>query len=151
MQTINIRKATQADCTSILALVKELALFEKAPEEVTISLSELEQTGFGNSPIWWAFVAEKGNQIIGMALFYIRFSTWKGRCLYLEDLYVKESERENGVGQQLLDAIIQEAQEKKYHRVNWQVLEWNEPAIAFYQKNKARLDPEWINCSLPLD
>lgn len=150
--SISIRRATKEDCKAILGLINELAVYEKAPQEVTIQLEKLEETGFGEKPIWWSFVAEKesNGEIVGFALYYIRFSTWKGPCMYLEDLYVKESERKSGIGQQLLDTLFAEAKEKKLVRVIWQVLEWNEPAIKFYEKNKASLDPEWINCSVEI-
>ena len=142
---INIRRATIKDCPSMLGLINELAVYEKAPNEVTVTLSHFEQSGFGNNPVWWAFVAEKDNVIVGFALYYIRYSTWKGQCLYLEDFIVTENMRGKGIGKLLFDQIVQETKDKGFSRMVWQVLEWNEPAINFYKKYKANLDPEWIN------
>jgi GNAT superfamily N-acetyltransferase len=129
----------------MLGLINELAVYEKAPNEVTVTLSHFEQSGFGNNPVWWAFVAEKDNVIVGFALYYIRYSTWKGQCLYLEDFIVTENMRGKGIGKLLFDQIVQETKDKGFSRMVWQVLEWNEPAINFYKKYKANLDPEWIN------
>lgn len=130
-------------------LIKELAVYEKAPDEVTVSLSHFEESGFGNKPVWWAFVAEEQDTIIGFALYYIRYSTWKGQRMYLEDLVVTEKARGKGVGKLLLDALIAEAKEKNLNGIVWQVLEWNEPAIHFYKKYyNANMDGEWINCSI---
>ena len=148
MMPIQIRRATAADCPRLLELIQELADYEKAPHEVTVSLAHFTQSGFGENPVWWAFVAETANGIQGFALYYIRYSTWKGQSLYLEDLIVTESMRGKGIGALLFERILQEAKEKKFVRVSWQVLEWNEPAINFYKKYKAELDPEWINGSI---
>ena len=142
---INIRRATIEDCPSMLGLIQELAVYEKAPNEVTVTLSHFEQSGFGEKPVWWAFVAEVDNTIVGFALYYIRYSTWKGQCIYLEDFIVTENMRGKGIGKLLFDQIIQETKDKGFSRMVWQVLEWNEPAINFYKKYKANLDPEWIN------
>lgn len=147
---IAIRPIGEADCPRILELVQELADFEKAPEEVTVTLEHFAKAGFGDRPVWWGFVALAEGRIIGFALYYIRFSTWKGESMYLEDLLVTESWRRKGVGQLLLDAILTEARAQKFAQVRWQVLEWNEPAIRFYQKNQAVLDPEWVNCTVAL-
>jgi GNAT superfamily N-acetyltransferase len=144
MQT-TIRHATVEDCPSMLVLIQELAVYEKAPEEVTVTLSHFEQSGFGNNPVWWAFVAEVDNTIVGFALYYIRYSTWKGQCIYLEDFIVTENMRGKGIGKLLFDQIVQETKDKGFSRMVWQVLEWNEPAINFYKKYKANLDPEWYN------
>ena len=144
MQTI-IRRANINDCPSMLGLIQELADYEKAPDEVTVTLSHFEQSGFGENPVWWAFVAEVDNVIVGFALYYIRYSTWKGQCLYLEDFIVTKKMRGNGIGKLLFDQIVQETKDKGFSRMVWQVLEWNEPAIHFYKKYKATLDPEWIN------
>lgn len=149
--SINIRRAEAADCPRLLELIQELAVYEKAPHEVTVSLEHFTHSGFGENPVWWAFVAETENGIQGFALYYIRYSTWKGKSLYLEDLIVTESMRGKGIGALLFERILQEAKEKKFVRVNWQVLEWNEPAINFYKKYKASLDPEWINGAIEIN
>lgn len=148
---IIIRKAERKDCARIMELVTELAIFERAPQEVTVTREHFEESGFGEKPVWWAFVAEADGLIVGFALYYIRFSTWKGQRMYLEDLIVTESWRGKGIGQLLFDALIAEAKEKQYNGIVWQVLEWNEPAIQFYKKLNATLDPEWVNCSLSLE
>ena len=142
---INIRRAEKKDCVRLLELIQELADYEKAPQEVTVTLSHFEESGFGTNPVWWAFVAEMDGRVEGFALYYIRYSTWKGQCLYLEDFLVTEKHRGNGAGKLLFDRIIDEAKEKGFKRMVWQVLEWNEPAINFYKKYNATLDPEWIN------
>jgi len=131
-----------------MELVNELAVYEKAPGEVTVTLQHFEESGFGEKPVWWAFVAEEDNVIYGFAMYYIRYSTWKGQAMYLEDLLVTESMRGKKIGQMLFDRLIEEAREKKFNRIIWQVLEWNEPAINFYKKYKADFDPEWVNCSI---
>ncbi len=131
-----------------MELVKGLAMFEKAPEEVTVTPREFEDAGFGEKPVWKAFVAEINGSIEGFALYYIRFSTWKGCRLYLEDLFVTEETRCMGVGKMLFDAIIEEAKEQGLNGIVWQVLEWNTPAINFYKKYNPRFDNEWINVAL---
>lgn len=162
---IKIRRAVEADCPRLLELVNELAVYERAPGEVTVSLREFEESGFGNNPVWWGFVAcahqgagsekpellpaeQPEGKVIGFALYYIRYSTWKGRRLYLEDILVTEDMRGRGVGKLLFDRIIEEAKEKKFNGIVWQVLEWNEPAINFYKKYNAKFDPEWVNGSI---
>ncbi len=142
---ISIRKAEKKDCSRVLELIQELADYEKAPDEVTVSLEHFEESGFGPNPVWWAFVAEFDGKVEGFALYYIRYSTWKGQCLYLEDFLVTQQLRGKGAGTLLFDRIIQETKEKGYSRLVWQVLDWNEPAINFYKKYNAKLDPEWIN------
>jgi GNAT superfamily N-acetyltransferase len=132
----------------LIELVNELALFEKAPEEVTVSLQEFEDSGFGNNPVWKAFVAVNNDVIIGFALYYIRFSTWKGRRVYLEDFIVTEEYRGKGVGKLLFERIIQETKELGYSGMVWQVLDWNEPAIGFYKKYEANIEEGWLNASL---
>lgn len=147
MQTI-IRRAVKADCPQMLELIKELALYEKAPEQVTVSLQHFEESGFGKMPVWWAFVAETGGKTVAMALYYIRYSTWKGQRMYLEDIIVSEAYRGKGIGALLMEALCAEAKEKAFSGMLWQVLDWNEPAIRFYKKYEAHFDPEWINVSL---
>ncbi|PJA06969.1 MAG: GNAT family N-acetyltransferase [Flavobacteriales bacterium CG_4_10_14_0_2_um_filter_32_8] len=140
-----IRKATQNDLPEVLALVKELALYEKAPNEVTITLQELEKDGFGEHPLFWIILAEVEAKIVGMSFYYIRYSTWKGKCLYLEDIIVKETFRGQKVGELLFKETIKIAHEMNAKLLNWQVLDWNEPALNFYKKFNAVLDPTWIN------
>lgn len=145
---IQLRKAVKEDCTRLMQLIQELADYEKAPDEVTVSLEHFIESGFGSNPVWWAFVAEVDGQVEGFALYYIRYSTWKGQRLYLEDLIVTEKMRGKGLGKLLFDRLIEEVKEKKYSGMVWQVLDWNEPAIHFYKKYNAQFDAGWINCSI---
>jgi len=145
---IVIRRAKKSDCIRLLELIQELAVYEKAPEEVTVTLAHFEESGFGENPVWWGFVAEVSGVVVGMALYYIRYSTWKGQRMYLEDILVTEEMRGKKIGSLLFDQLIQEAKEKKLKGMNWQVLDWNEPAINFYKKYNADFDPEWVNCSI---
>ena len=147
---VSIRKATKEDLPEVLALVKELALYEKAPNEVTITLQELEKDGFGEHPLFWIILAEVEAKIVGMSFYYIRYSTWKGKCLYLEDIVVKEAFRGQKIGELLFKETIKTAQEMNAKLINWQVLDWNEPAINFYKKFNAELDPTWINGKLKM-
>lgn len=145
---MTIRVAKKEDCPRLLELVHELALFEKAPDEVTVTLQEFEDAGFGSKPVWKAYVAEVDGLIVAMALYYIRYSTWKGCRLFLEDLIVTEEYRGQGIGKSLFDRIIVEAKELGFSGMVWQVLDWNEPALNFYKKYGANLDPGWLNASL---
>lgn len=145
---IIIRRAVKEDCPRLLELVTELAVYEKAPDEVTVSLEHFIESGFGSNSVWWGFVAEAEGVIQGFALYYIRYSTWKGQAMYLEDILVTEAMRGKKIGKLLFDRLIEEAREKKFNRIIWQVLEWNEPAINFYKKYPTNFDPEWINCSM---
>ena len=146
-----IREAKKEDCTRLLELVNELALYEKAPEEVTVTLAEFEDAGFGAKPVWKAFVAEADGFIVGFALYYIRYSTWKGCRMYLEDLIVTESMRGKRVGKLLFDRLIEEAKDLGFSGMVWQVLDWNEPAINFYNKYEASIESGWLNASLSKD
>lgn len=152
---IYIRKATENDLAEMLQLIKELAEFEKEPEAVTVSMAEFHESGFGKNPVWKAFVAEieEGSQkkIVGMALYYIRYSTWKGRELYLEDIVVKESYRGRKIGSLLFEKLYEVAQKEGYSGMMWQVLDWNEEAIRFYEKIPGiQFDESWINVKLRL-
>ena len=144
----SLRIANKEDCPRLMELVHELALYEKAPEQVTVTLAEFEVAGFGNNPVWKAFVAEVDNEIVGFALYYVRYSTWKGNRMYLEDLIITEKMRGNGIGKLLFDRLIQEAKELGFSGMVWQVLDWNEPAINFYKKYGANFDAGWLNASI---
>lgn len=145
---ITIRRAVKEDCSRLLELVTELAVYEKAPDDVTVTLKHFIESGFGDTPVWWAFVAEEDGVIHGFALYYIRYSTWKGQRMYLEDILVTEEARGKGIGKLLMNRLIEEAKEKKFSGMMWQVLDWNEPAINFYKKYNANFDGEWLNVSL---
>lgn len=145
---INIRLGEKKDLPQILELIKELAAYERAPNEVTVTLSELENDGFGKNPIYKFYVAESNNKILGMALFYVKYSTWKGKCIFLDDIIVTEKYRMAGIGKKLFDKVVLESKNINAKRLEWQVLEWNEPAIKFYKKLDAVLDPEWVNGKL---
>lgn len=189
---MRIRRATAEDCPAMLELIKELAAFEKAPNEVTVDPQHFLESGFGEKPVWWAFVVEQqieavegveevedfekietlvnaqkvkidemveeistastpstlSTRILAFALYYIRYSTWKGQVMYLEDIIVTEKMRGRGVGKMLMDRVIEEAREKGFKRISWQVLDWNEPAIAFYKKYGATFDNEWVNVTI---
>jgi GNAT superfamily N-acetyltransferase len=145
---IAIRRATREDCPRLLDLIRELAHFEKAPHEVTVTPEHFAQSGFGPNPVWWAFVVTVDGRVEGFALYYIRYSTWKGQRLYLEDIIVTEEMRGRGLGKLLFDRLLQEMKEKNFKGMVWQVLDWNEPAINFYKKYHAQFDAGWITCSV---
>ena len=138
----------------MMSLIKELALYEKAPEEVTVDFNHFVESGFGSNPVWWAYVAEitgdnNEKRIAGFALYYIRYSTWKGQRMYLEDIIVTEQMRGRGIGKLLFDQLIEVCKEKKYKGITWQVLDWNEPGINFYKKYEGvSFDGSWLNGSL---
>ncbi|RZJ49101.1 MAG: GNAT family N-acetyltransferase [Flavobacterium sp.] len=144
---INIRVATKEDCPRLLELINELAVYEKAPEEVTVTLAEFIDAGFGENPVWKAFVAEENSEILGFALFYTRYSTWKGRRLYLEDFIITEDVRGKGIGKILFEKVVEEAKNGDYNGMTWQVLDWNVPAINFYNKYNAAIESGWLNAS----
>ena len=146
--SITIRRAVTEDCPRLMELIRELAEYEKAPNDVTVTMEHFIASGFGTNPVWWAFVAEEKGVILGFALYYIRYSTWKGQAMYLEDIIVTEKARGRGIGRLLFDQLIEEARAKKFNRIIWQVLEWNEPAINFYRKYNADFDGEWLNASI---
>ena len=147
---IQLRRAVKEDCRQLLNLVIELAIYEKAPDEVVVTLDHFEKSGFGEKPVWWGFVAEQNDVIIGFIMYYIRYSTWKGQRMYLEDFLVTEKARGKGVGKLLFDKMIEEAKAKKFNGIVWQVLDWNEPAINFYKKYNAKIENEWLNCSIEI-
>lgn len=144
-----LRRGVEADLPQVLALIKELAVYERAPEAVTNTLATMQRDGFGPAPIFSFFVLENSAaEIIGLALFYTAYSTWKGRMLYLEDLVVTEAARRGGFGRLLFDTVVAEARATGAVRMKWQVLDWNEPAIGFYKKLGANIENEWLNGNL---
>jgi len=148
---VTIRKGTPTDLPAVLDLIRELALFEKAPEEVTNTLEQLQEDGFGNTPSYQLLVAEVDEQVVGMALYFIKYSTWKGKGVYLDDLIVTENFRGQGIGKRLFDTVVEEAAKVGAKQLHWQVLDWNTPAIDFYKKYEAKLEGEWIDCKLNAD
>ena len=140
-----IRKAIKADLPEILNMIYELAEFERAKDEVSISLSELEEDGFGSNPIFEVLLAVEKESIMGMAFYFYSYSTWKGKCIYLEDIIIKNEYRSQGLGTQLFEAVIEKAKEMGVRRMQWQVLDWNEKAIDFYKKFDAQIDNSWLN------
>jgi N-acetylglutamate synthase-like GNAT family acetyltransferase len=161
---VKIRKAKKKDLPSVLALIRELAAFENAPKEVMVNLKELERDGFGKGKIYDCFVATSplnplsrgrgdetksgGEVVVGMALYYIKYSTWKGKCIYLDDIIVTEAMRRKGIGKKLFQAVVSVAKKMKVRKLEWQVLDWNKPAIDFYKKHSTVFDNEWVNCKL---
>ena len=143
--SIIIRDGVREDVPTMFELIKELALYEKAPEQVTNTIEQMYLDGFGENPIFGSIVSEVDGQIVGMALYYYRYSTWKGKRLYLEDLIVSEIMRGQGLGEKLLEATIEKARQSNCTGLMWQVLDWNEPAINFYKKFGARFESEWLN------
>jgi ribosomal protein S18 acetylase RimI-like enzyme len=143
-----IRKAIKGDVADILRLVKELATYEKEPEAVVVTLREMEEDGFGPNAIYRAFVAETEGNIVGMALYYTKYSTWKGKAIYLDDIIVSESYRRYGIGGKLFEEVIKVCKEMNVRKIDWQVLHWNEPAIQFYKKYSTVFSKEWMNCTL---
>lgn len=145
---LRIRKGQKDDLSSVLTLIRELAEYEKAPEEVVLTLADLERDGFGENPVFKFFVAEENGDIIGMALYYIKYSTWKGKCIFLEDIIVKSDHRGKGAGRMLFEEVVKVAKKMRARRVEWQVLDWNEPALKFYEKYNTHFMKEWMSCRL---
>lgn len=150
LQTINIRKAIKSDVPALFALINELAVFEKAPEEVINTEEKMMEEGFGESPYFHAYVAEEDGRVVGMSLVYFRYSTWKGKTVYLEDLIVNEPFRNRGIGKLLFERTMAFAREENCARMTWQVLDWNEPAISFYKNYGAQFDNGWINAFIDI-
>jgi GNAT superfamily N-acetyltransferase len=148
---IKLRKATQSDLPEVLSLIKELATFEKAPNEVTITLDELKKDGFSDNPIFEIILAESEKEVLGMAFYFYSYSTWKGKCIYLEDIIVKEEHRGKKIGKLLFEAVILKCKETGAKRMQWQVLDWNTPAIDFYKKYNASVDNSWMTGRLTED
>lgn len=148
---ITIARGTRQDVPELLACIRELAQYEKAADQVEVNEAELLRDGFGNQPLYRFFVARAGLQTAGIALYYFKYSTWKGKALFLEDIIVKEKFRRMGIGRRLFVEVCKQAHAEKCRRMDWQVLDWNTPAIEFYKGFEARLDPEWLNGQLFTD
>lgn len=146
-----VRKGEKDDIPQVLSLIKELALFEKEPHEVEVTIHELMNDGFGDHPLFSFFVAESDGIIVGMALYFIKYSTWKGKCVYLDDIIVTEKCRRHKIGTQLFEAVIKETNKLNAKRLEWQVLDWNTPAIEFYKKYQAKFMNEWLSCRFTAD
>jgi GNAT superfamily N-acetyltransferase len=146
-----IRKGEKKDLSDVLILIKELAIFERAENEVETSVESMEMDAFGAHKLFNFLVAETVNGIVGTAVYFYTYSTWKGKTLYLEDIVVTQSYRRNGIGTLLFEELLKIAQTEKVRRMSWQVLNWNEPAIQFYRKIDANFDDEWINCKLTFE
>jgi ribosomal protein S18 acetylase RimI-like enzyme len=148
---VTIRKSNKDDMPEVLDLIKELALYEKAPHEVTNSVEDMIKDGFGEKPVFYCDVAETDNKIVGIAVYYIKYSTWKGKAIYLDDIIVTETWRGKGIGKKLLQHVINISEEMDARFVQWQVLNWNTPAINFYKQFQVAFDDEWINCRIDLN
>ena len=140
---MNIRKGKIEDMPAVLGLIKELATFEKEPNAVVVTVADLKRDGFGESPLFHTFIAEENEEIVGMALYYYRYSTWKGKTIHLEDLVVKEKMRGTGLGYALYSEIIKQGQKDNVRRIEWNVLDWNTPAVKFYEKSGAKVLDDW--------
>jgi len=140
---MNIRKGTKEDMPYVLSLIQELATFEKEPDAVVVTVADLQRDGFQENPLFHTFVGEIDGEIVGMALYYYRYSTWKGRTIHLEDLIVKEKMRGSGLGFQLYSEIIAQGKRDGVRRIEWAVLDWNTPAIEFYKKSGAKVLDDW--------
>ncbi len=143
-----IRQGQEKDLPAVLGLIKELAAYENAPHEVENTVAMMREHGFGPEPVYKFIVAEKAGKVIGTAIYFTKYSTWKGKKLFLEDLVVTEAERGKQVGKALFDKCLEMTRTGGYHSLVWQVLNWNEPAINFYKKYPTAFDREWIDCSL---
>lgn len=141
---MNIRKGRIEDMPSVLGLIKELAVFEKEPNAVEVTLADLMRDGFGENSLFHTFIAEENDQILGMALYYYRYSTWKGKTIHLEDLIVKKEKRGSGLGFKLYSEVIAQGKCDGVRRIEWNVLDWNTPAIEFYKKTGAKVFKDWL-------
>ena len=141
---MNIRKGIKEDMPAVLGLIKELATFEKEPNAVVVTVADLERDGFGENPFFHTFIAEENEEIVGMALYYYRYSTWKGKTIHLEDLIVKEEKRGAGLGFKLYSEVIAQGKCDGVRRIEWNVLDWNAPAIEFYEKSGAKVFKDWL-------
>ena len=145
---IIIRKGVKTDLSAVLSLIKELADFENARDQVTITLEDLEKDGFGENPWYWFLIAEKDDKIVGLSFYWIRYSTWKGKFLFLEDFVIKGEYRRQGVGSKLFEETINICKKQGLNGIIWQVLDWNNSAIEFYKKYNAEISKEWLNGKL---
>ncbi|MGB0422907.1 MAG: GNAT family N-acetyltransferase [Flavobacteriales bacterium] len=145
---MKVREANENDVHEMHKLIVELAVYEKAGDQVELKPAHLLADGFGENPLFFALVAEENQEVIGLALYYYKYSTWKGKCLYLEDLVVSQAHRRKGVGAALFERVQARAKEEKVKRFEWQVLDWNEPAIEFYKKYAVHLEYDWLNCRI---
>ncbi|MBL7928810.1 MAG: GNAT family N-acetyltransferase [Bacteroidia bacterium] len=145
---IKIRQGRPEDIPAVYALVKELAEYEKAPEAVTNSVERMTEDAFGKDPCYFLLVAESDTEILGMAIYFVKYSTWKGKGIYLDDIVVSEKHRRKGIGKLLFDEVVREAARLDAHILHWQVLDWNTPAIEFYKKYNCSFESEWIDCKL---
>lgn len=150
MAEIIVRPCRREDCARLLELVRELAAYERAPDAVTVSPTAFEEAGFGEDPVWEAVVADDDGNLVGFALWFIRFSTWTGCRLYLEDIVVTGARRGEGIGRALFETVLSVARDRGYAGMSWQMLEWNDSARAFYDRFQTRYDDEWVNCHLDL-
>lgn len=143
-----IRKGTPDDLPQALSLIQELASFENAPHEVVTTVAQMKEDGFGENPVFKMIVAELDGELVGLAVYFLKYSTWKGKGVYLDDLIVKELYRKHGIGKLLFNAVVEDSAALNARQLHWQVLDWNENAINFYKKYNATFDDEWINCKL---
>ncbi len=150
-EVFTVRKGTKNDVKAVHALIVELAIYERAEQEVSNTVDQLLRDGFGEDPVYELLVAETEGKVVGMALWYTKYSTWKGKCGYLEDLVVQADLRGRGIGKALFLEVAKACARRGYGRMEWQVLDWNEPAIGFYRSLGAGLDPEWLNGKLTKD
>jgi len=151
MTEVTIRQGRESDVEAVWQLVYELAAYERAPEEVITSPEIFRRDGFGKHPLFSILIAERANEVVGTALCYVRYSTWKGPVLFLEDLVVRESERGKGIGDRLFRAVLKQMVDSGYHGMVWQVLDWNEPAIRFYNRYGATMKKGWENMTITAD
>ncbi|MEY4906195.1 MAG: hypothetical protein RLZZ292_4010 [Bacteroidota bacterium] len=149
-ENITIRKAIKKDGKALFELSKELARHHNMEHYVTIKYADFEKFGFGKNPAWWAYIAEYEGKMVGFALYYVRFATWRGRTLYLEDFFIQDDMRGKGVGKLLFNALIEEAKSQKMVAINWQVMKWNDAAIAFYKNYETHFDEERVYCTLTI-
>ena len=149
-ESLVIRSGTREDVPAIYALICELAAYELAPNEVNTTVQTMIEDGFGNDPVYFSYVAVLDSEVVAAAVFHFKYSTWKGRSLYLDDIIVTEAHRNRGIGKKLFEEVLKFAKERQCKRVYWQVLNWNTPAIAFYKKYMVSMDDSWINCAIDM-